>query len=107
MKQRRIANSINVLHIDENLVSDPCLIQQAFLAFYSDILCCSMSNSKLINMSIINSGPILTDELRSQLSLQFIHQEIKEAMWSIPDGKAPGLDGYNSKFYKESLVYCW
>ena len=23
-------------------------------------------------------------------------------MWSIPDGKAPGLDGYNSKFYKEA-----
>lgn len=23
-------------------------------------------------------------------------------MWSIPDGRALGLDGYNSKFYKEA-----
>ena len=24
------------------------------------------------------------------------------AMWSIPDDKAPGLDGFNSRFYKAS-----
>lgn len=61
-----------------------------------------MNNRKLINMSVINAGPVLNDELRSKLSLQFTHREIQEAMWSIPDGKAPGLDGYNSKFYKEA-----
>ena len=25
---------------------------------------------------------------------------IKNALWSIPDDKAPGLDGFNSNFYK-------
>lgn len=27
-------------------------------------------------------------------------EKIKAALWSIPEDKAPGLDGYNSKFYK-------
>lgn len=34
------------------------------------------------------------------LNLSFSAEEIKNALWSIPDDKAPGLDGYNSKFFK-------
>lgn len=34
------------------------------------------------------------------LDLSFNAEEIKGALWSINDNKAPGLDGFNSKFYK-------
>ena len=27
---------------------------------------------------------------------------MKSVMWSIPDDKVPGIDGFNSKFYKSS-----
>ena len=36
------------------------------------------------------------------LDLVFPSKEIKKALWSIPNEKALGLDGFNSKFYKSS-----
>ena len=53
-------------------------------------------------MTIVQSDLILDDAIRYMLDLQFSRDEIKKAMWSISDGKAPGLDGYNSMFYKEA-----
>lgn len=29
-------------------------------------------------------------------------EDIKLALWSIPNEKAPGLDGFNGRFYKSS-----
>ena len=34
------------------------------------------------------------------MSLNFSREEINLPLWSIPDNKAPRIDGYNSKFYK-------
>ena len=45
-------------------------------------------------------GPILSPPHHQLLDLQFSPEEIKHALWNIPDDKAPGLDGFNSKFYK-------
>ena len=100
IKNIRIRNSINILHIDGQLVSDPCKIQQAFISFYSNLLCCNMSSRKRIIMQIINSCPTLTDYMQSSLNHYFSKDDIKGAIWSIPDDKAPSLDGYNIKFYK-------
>ena len=36
------------------------------------------------------------------MDLTFSDDGIKNALWSIPDEKALGLDGFNSKFYKAS-----
>ena len=36
------------------------------------------------------------------MTLSFTKEEVKGAMWSIPEDKAPGLDNFNSKFYKAS-----
>lgn len=51
-------------------------------------------------MNIIKEGPSLSHYHKNILNLQFTHEEIKEAMWSFNDYKAPGLDGYNSGLYK-------
>ena len=51
-------------------------------------------------MNIINVGPVLNDVLRGQLNLSFSPDEIKHALWSILNGKAPGMDSYHSKFFK-------
>ena len=53
-------------------------------------------------MNIIREGPLLENDHHKQLSLVFSPEEIKIALWSIPDTKSPGLDGYNSRFYKAS-----
>lgn len=36
------------------------------------------------------------------MDLSFSSEEIKSALWSNPDEKAPVLDRFNSKFYKSS-----
>lgn len=69
-----------MLHVDGIVVSDKALIHQAFNAFYVDLLCCEIDNRRKINMNVIHAGPVLNDELRSQLNLSFSTDEIKRAM---------------------------
>lgn len=35
-----------------------------------------------------------------RLNTDFTRDDVKRIMFSIPDGKAPGANGVNSKFYK-------
>ena len=51
-------------------------------------------------MNVINNGSLLNPDQQNLLDLNFTPDEIKEAMWSIPEDKAPRLDGFNSGFYK-------
>ena len=69
-------------------MSNPILIQDAFLSFYSNLLCSTMENRKRINMQVIHAGPVLSSEKRDLLDLSFTSEEIKEALWSIDDNKA-------------------
>lgn len=93
-------NRINTLVIDNKLVSDPLKIQQAFISFYTELLCNNMKNRHKINMTVIRTGLVLNEEMRSLLDLSFSNEQIKEAMWSISDTKAPSIDGYDNKFFK-------
>lgn len=63
-------------------------------------MCGKLENRQRININIIIEGTILNDQHRNILNLQFSPNEIKNVMWSIPDNKAPGLDGYNNGFFK-------
>ena len=91
-----------MLLLNGRKITHPNQIQEAFISFYSNMLCSKLENRRRINMSTIHSGPILTPDLWPLLDLSFSPQEIKEAIWSIHDNKALGLDGFNSKFYKAS-----
>ena len=53
-----------------------------------------------INMNVIHSGLALNQDQHYMLDMNFTPDEIKDAMWSIPENKALGLDGFNSGFYK-------
>lgn len=55
-----------------------------------------------IDVNIAQHGPVLSHQQGLLLDLTFSPEEIKSALWSIPDEKAPGLDGFNSKFYKSA-----
>ncbi|CAO2830755.1 unnamed protein product [Amaranthus hypochondriacus] len=100
IKQRRSANTIHTLHINGHNTTDQGKIQQAFVQYFKGILGGNMVNRQRIDMSIINEGPSLNTHHSQLLNLNFTHDEIKNAMWSIPNTKAPGLDGYNSGFCK-------
>ncbi|XP_074320555.1 uncharacterized protein LOC141657277 [Silene latifolia] len=60
-------------------------IQSAYEDYYGDLL----GSSKTVEPISVDIAPV-TDE------------EIKNALFSIPGTKAPGLDGYSSQFFKDT-----
>ncbi|XP_057532912.1 uncharacterized protein LOC130810803 [Amaranthus tricolor] len=60
--------------------------------------------SNIINFLHMNGEDYDPDRIQQGklLDLTFSDDGIKNALWSIPDEKALGLDGFNSKFYKAS-----
>ncbi|KAL2922745.1 hypothetical protein RDABS01_014236, partial [Bienertia sinuspersici] len=55
-----------------------------------------------IKQDIVNLGACLSEDQATSLIREFTNDEIKKALFSIPGSKAPGPDGFNSTFYKES-----
>ena len=58
---KRIQNNIHGLQVDGQLVCDASKIHHASLSFYSNMLCCKMTNKNKINMNIIHAGHLLND----------------------------------------------
>ena len=73
------------------------------LDFYRKLLGEQQSTRKKINLQVIHLGPTLSLEDQIGLCKQFSNKEIKGALFSIPNFKSPGPDGYNSGFFKASL----
>ena len=40
-----------------------------------------------INMNVIHNGPVLNQDQQNMLDLNFTPDEIKDAIWSIPEDK--------------------
>ncbi|KAL9244375.1 hypothetical protein vseg_018156 [Gypsophila vaccaria] len=76
-------------------------IQQAFLTYYQHLLGQNHSTTK-IHTSIMNCGHKCDDEMAQWLLSPVTGEEIKNAMFSIPDNKSPGPDGFTSKFFKDA-----
>jgi len=49
-------------------------------------------------MDVVNQGPTLTREQQVHMCQDFIDLDIKEAIFSIPNNKSPGPNGFNSGF---------
>jgi len=71
-------------------------------SLYSNLLGKQLILRSNLNVEAIRKGPILTTEQQLKLFSQFTDQEIKNAMFSIPNVKSSRPDGYNSGFYESS-----
>ncbi|XP_074290689.1 uncharacterized protein LOC141617395 [Silene latifolia] len=91
----QIKDHRGLLHTDESG------IQQAFLEYYQSLLGSSSPTFK-VKKSIVQRGNVCTEEQRQTLLSPVTHDEIKEIIFAIPNDKAPGPDGYSSKFFKDS-----
>ncbi|XP_074265666.1 uncharacterized protein LOC141588110 [Silene latifolia] len=76
-------------------------IQSAFLNYY-EMLLVSKATTTRVNRSIVNKGRIWNEAHKTALLAHVSKDEIKNIIFHIPDDKAPGPDGYSSKFYKDS-----
>ena len=71
-------------------------------AYYQTRLGRQDQPTSTIDKDIINQGHSLTLDQQIDLCKPFDDKEIKSALFSIPNHKSPGPDGFNSGFYKAS-----
>ncbi|KAL9235944.1 hypothetical protein vseg_010663 [Gypsophila vaccaria] len=80
---------------------DPQEVHTAFQNYYESLLGNSKNTSK-VHRRIINYGNKCTEEMRGLLMEPVIGKEIMDTVFSIPDSKSPGPDGFTSSFYKDA-----
>ncbi|XP_074277442.1 uncharacterized protein LOC141601077 [Silene latifolia] len=102
IKRRRAHNRVYHFKDKEGkLCTTPQRFKSAFEEYYIGLLG-SSNEVTFVHKGVIRAGKCLTDEHREILTRFVTDDEIKNAMFSIPGTKAPGPDGYNSQFFKDS-----
>ncbi|XP_021723797.1 uncharacterized protein LOC110691188 [Chenopodium quinoa] len=81
---------------------DPDQIASAFVEYYQNFLGSNSKPKKHIHPSVISEGAVLNSEMQDKLCRPFNEKDVKDALWKIDDDKAPGPDGFSSKFFKAS-----
>ncbi|XP_074282956.1 uncharacterized protein LOC141607501 [Silene latifolia] len=76
-------------------------IQQAFLAYYEGSLGSTAPTTKVSN-AVVQVGNVSTTAHHDILLALVSKKEVKDAIFSIPNHKAPGPDGYSSAFFKDA-----
>lgn len=87
---------------DGTMVTTPHEIEHEILNFYSKLVGQNEERLEGIDITIMRDGPHVTREQAAGLIGQVTRPEIHAALAGIGDLKAPGLDGYNAKFFKAS-----
>ncbi|XP_074292582.1 uncharacterized protein LOC141619463 [Silene latifolia] len=102
IKKRCIRNKVIQIEYQNGvLCKDSQSIQQAFLAYYQSLLG-SRKTTTAVRNDVLGEGNHCTEEHAVILSKQVTNEEIKQVVFSISNDKAPGPDGYTSKFFKDS-----
>ncbi|KAJ8445966.1 hypothetical protein Cgig2_001284 [Carnegiea gigantea] len=75
-------------------------ISEVMTSFYQDLLGRTKYHRTCVEPLVIEAGHSLTFEQQVQLYKPFSNNDIKQMIFSIPNHKSPGPDGFNSGFYK-------
>ena len=109
IKARNARNAIKAITLANGCrIEDPEAIKQEAVAHFQNVLCSdgpsNVHDVYLDNLDGFAWSPQHLDTLNSMIT----HEEIKKAMFSMNDSKAPGPDGFSSLFFKEasSIVGC-
>ncbi|XP_074298553.1 uncharacterized protein LOC141629451 [Silene latifolia] len=102
MKSRQARNKVlRIASVQGQWLTEPGQIQSAFLSFYQQLLG-ETQPRKAVNTTIVKRGPVCNQEHWDWLNKPVTNDEIKEALFHIPNHKAPGPDGYSSAFFKDA-----
>ncbi|XP_074321112.1 uncharacterized protein LOC141657695 [Silene latifolia] len=100
IKNRQIQNK--VLRVEDHMgrtCTKPEDIIQAFVVFYEQLLGSNASTTDFYS-HIVEQGPRVRNDEWDALCQVPSPDEIKQVVFSIPDDKSPGPDGYTSFFLK-------
>ncbi|KAL9238855.1 hypothetical protein vseg_013227 [Gypsophila vaccaria] len=102
IKERRQYNRVVMIKDPTRRVADTnATIQSAFLHYYKQLLGTS-ARVDHVHVNTVKWGICIKEDQWAALLSVPSDQEIKEAMFSIDDTKAPGPDGYTSRFFKDT-----
>ncbi|XP_074271380.1 uncharacterized protein LOC141595316 [Silene latifolia] len=102
IKKRRNQNKVIMIEDMNGMLCDtPDQVKTAFLEYYQHLLGSSQTTKK-IHRKIIDQGPKCNEDQYAVLLRPVSREEVKEAIFGIPDIKSPGPDGYTSKFFKDA-----
>lgn len=94
-------NRIHRLTNEEGVtITDPQEIGKLVVSYYERLLTATPTALPEHITSIYPNT--ISDASRLIASLLIINEDIKNALFSIPDNKSPGPDGYNALFFKQS-----
>lgn len=103
IKAKRLHNTVYVITDSNGVwVETQEQVNEAFIQYYIKFLGTERSTRSEIQEVVIKDGPVVSEEQGRHLMRRFAHEEIKEALFSIPGDKSPGPDGYGSHFFKDS-----
>ena len=102
-KQRKMATYIFSLHDASGVeVEGFDKVGEVLHAFYTDLLGRTYMPHTPLDTSTISLGDSLSMEQQIDLCKAFTDADIKEALFSIPNHKSPGPDGFSSGFFKST-----
>ena len=101
MKQRKQASYIFCINDETgNRVDGFQAVADVMIEFYQKLLGEQNTNHTHVSQKIMEAGPILNTEQQLTLCSAITNEEIKEVIFSIPNEKSPGPDGYSSGLFK-------
>uniref|UniRef100_A0A1U7W1R8 Uncharacterized protein LOC104219249 n=1 Tax=Nicotiana sylvestris TaxID=4096 RepID=A0A1U7W1R8_NICSY len=104
MKNRTAHNQIRRLNtVDGNIAQNEKEVEIEIVKFYQKLLGTAAEELQTVQVDVPNEGNKLTREQQLKMIEAVSRDEVNNAMKDIDGQKAPGCDGFNSYFFKESL----
>ncbi|KAH1114715.1 hypothetical protein J1N35_008093 [Gossypium stocksii] len=90
---------VNRMKFGNSWYCDPKVLKEKLVDYFNDHFSCPLRKWK---MDLVLNFKRLNESEARNLELPFLMVEIKEAVWSCDENKAPGPDGFNICFFKKS-----
>ncbi|XP_019429404.1 PREDICTED: uncharacterized protein LOC109337009 [Lupinus angustifolius] len=75
-------------------------IMQEVLSFYTNLVGTTTTHRKSVNLIALRRSPCFSRDMAFNLIQRVTKEEVWIALQGIGESKAPGIDGYNSHFFK-------
>ncbi len=96
--QKRVIHSL--FSETGSLISDPIEIRKRANVFYEKLYSCEYAENQVVEQCFFEELSKVSEDLYAALKRAISLGELHEALQSMENGKAPGIDGIPVEFYK-------